>query len=181
MQILALSKRWYTFCCCSVDKSSLTPWSHELQHARLLCYSLSPRVCSTHVHWASDAIQPPHLCCPILLPSVFPRIRSFPMSQPFTSGGQSIGASASTISLPMHIQCWFPLGLTGLISLQSQGLSRVFSNITVQKHQFFGVPAFFMVQLSHHPMTSGKTIVLTIWTFVDKVMSLLLICCLDLS
>ena len=68
----------------------------------------------------------------------FPASRSFPMSQFFTSGGQSTGASVSASVLPMNIQCWFPLGLTGWISLQSKGLSRVFSNTTVQKHQFFG-------------------------------------------
>ena len=67
----------------------------------------------------------------------FPASGSFPMSQFFTSGGQNIGASASTSVLPMNIQNWFPLGLTGLISLQSKGLSRIFSNPTVQKHQFF--------------------------------------------
>ena len=68
--------------------------------------------------------------------------RSFLMSQFFTSGGQRIGASASASVLPMNIQDWFPLGLTGLISLQSKGLSRVFSNTTVQKHQFFGAQSF---------------------------------------
>ena len=68
----------------------------------------------------------------------FPASGSFPMSQFFASGGQSIGVSASASVLPMNIQDWFPLGLTGLISLQSKGLSRVFSNTTVQKHQFFG-------------------------------------------
>ena len=88
------------------------------------------------------------------------------MSQLFASGGQSIGVLPSASALPMYIQDWFPLGWTGWISLQSKGLSRVFSNTTVQ---FFG---FFMVQLSHPYMTAGKTIVLTIWTFVGKVMSL---------
>ena len=77
------------------------------------------------------------LCRPLLfLPSIFPSIRVFLMSQFFASGGQSIGASASV--LPMNIQDWFPLELTGWISSQSKGLSRVFSNTTVQKHQFFG-------------------------------------------
>ena len=78
-------------------------------------------------------------CCPLFLPpSVFPASGSFPISQLFTSGGQSIGASALASVLPMNIQGWFPLGLIGLISLQSTGLSRVFSNTTIQKHQFFG-------------------------------------------
>ena len=71
-------------------------------------------------------------------PQSFPALGSFPMSQFFASGGQSIGVSASTSILPMNIQDWFLLGLTGCISLQSKGLSRVFSNTTVQKHQFFG-------------------------------------------
>ena len=94
------------------------------------------------------------------------------MSQFFTSGGQSIGASASPSVLPMNIQDWFLLGWTGLISLQSNRLSRVF-NTAVQKHLFFWHSAFFIVQLSHPSMTTGKTIALTKWTFVGKVMSLL--------
>ena len=78
------------------------------------------------------------LFCPLLLlPSIFPQIRVFPLSQFFASGGQSFGVSASASVLPMNIQDWFPLGLVGLISMQSKGLSRVFSNTTVQKHQFF--------------------------------------------
>ena len=79
------------------------------------------------------------LCCPLLLlPSVFPGIRGFFKESIFASGGQSIGISALASVLPMNIQDWFPLGWTGWISLQSKGLSRVFSNTTVQKHQFFG-------------------------------------------
>ena len=74
-------------------------------------------------------------CCPLLLlPSIFPSIRVFSMSQFFASGGQSIGTSASASVLPMNVQDWFPLGWTGLISLQSKGLSKVFSNTTVQKY-----------------------------------------------
>ena len=101
------------------------------------------------------------------------------MSQLFVSGGQSIGVSASISVLPMTTQDWSPLGWTGWISLQSKGLSRVFSNTTVQKHQFCALYspilfiAFFMVQLSHPYMTTGKTIALTRWTFVDKIMSLI--------
>ena len=87
------------------------------------------------------------------------------MSQLFSSGGQSIGASASTSVLPMNTQDWFPLGWTGWISLQSRGLSRVFSNTTVQKHQFFG---------AQPSSQSNSHIALTRQTFVGKVMSLLL-------
>ena len=90
----------------------------------------------SHVHWVSDAIQPCHPVVPFSsCPQSFPASGSFPVSQLFTWGGQSIGASASV--LPMNTQDWFPLGWTGWISLQSKGLSRVFSNTTVQKHQFF--------------------------------------------
>ena len=81
------------------------------------------------------------LCQPLLLlPSIFPSISVFSMSQFFASGGQSIGVSALASVLPMNIQGWFPLGLTGLISLQSKELSRVFSSTTVRKYQFFGIP-----------------------------------------
>ena len=78
------------------------------------------------------------LCLPLLSPSIFPASGSFPMRQFFASGGQSIGVSASAPVLPMNIQDWFPLGLTSWISLQSKGLSRVFFDTTVQKHQSFG-------------------------------------------
>ena len=92
----------------------------------------------THVHRVSDAIQPSHpLPSPSPAFSFIPASGSFPVNLFFTSGGQSIGVSASASVLPMNIQDWFPLGLTGLISLQSKGLSRVFSNNKVQKHQFF--------------------------------------------
>ena len=97
----------------------------------------------THVHWVSDAIQPSHLIIwwdvPFSsCPQSFPVSESFQMSQPIASGGQSIGVSASTSVLPMNTQDWSCLGWTGWISLQSKGLSKVFSNTTVQKHQFFG-------------------------------------------
>ena len=105
-------------CCYSVTKPCLTLQSHKLQHARLPCPPLCPRVCSNNVHWVSDAIQPSHLLLPPFLftfknPSGF-----FPMSQLFTSGGQSIGASASASLLPINIRGWFPLGLDDLISFQ---------------------------------------------------------------
>ena len=95
------------------------------------------------------------------------------MSQFFTTRGQSTGVSASVSVLPVNIQDWFPLEWTGLISLQSKGLSRVFSNTTVQRHQILQCSAFFMVQLSYPYMTTGKTIALIRQTFVGKIMSLL--------
>ena len=94
----------------------------------------------THVHWVSDAIQPfqSSVVSFYSCPHSFPASGSFQMSQLFASGGHSIGVSASISVLPMNTQDWSPLGWTGWISLQSKGLSRVFSNTTVQKHQFFG-------------------------------------------
>ena len=103
-----------------------------------------PELAQTPVHWVGDAIQSSH---PLLSPSppsfnLSQQGGSFPVSQFFASGGQSIGVSASSSILPMNIQDWFPLEFTGLVSLQSKGLSRVFSNTTVQKHQFFGAQLF---------------------------------------
>ena len=106
-----------------------------------VCHHL-PEVAQTRVYWVSDAIQPPHLLSSPSLPAfnLSQHQGSFffsPMNQCITSGGQSIGVLALVSVLPKNIQDWFPLGLTSLISLQSKGLLRVFSNITVQKHQFF--------------------------------------------
>ena len=101
----------------------------------------------------------------------FPASGSFPVSQFFSSGGQSIGVSASGSVLPMNIQDWFPLGWTGWISLQSKGLSRVQHHSS--KASILWHSDFFIVQLSHPYMTTGKTIALARWTFVSKVMSLL--------
>ena len=113
-----------------------TPWT-EAHHASLFfttSWSLLKLMSTESVMPSNHLI----LCCPLFLPpSIFPSIRVFSVNQLFTSGGQSIGVSASASVPPMNIQGWFPLGLTGLISLQSKGLSRVFSNTTVQKHQFF--------------------------------------------
>ena len=123
----------------SVMLNSLRP--HGLQHAKLCCPSPCPRACSNSCPLrVGDAIQPS--CSSSVVPfsfclQSFPPSGSFPMSQFFASGGQSTGASASASVLPMNIQGWFPLGWTGWISLQSRGLSRVFSNSAVQKHQFF--------------------------------------------
>ena len=149
--------------------------THEVQHARPSCPSQTPRAhpnpcpLSQWCHPTFSSSVVPFSSC---LQS-FPESGSFKMSQLFASGGQGIGVSASTSVLPMNTRDWSPLGWTGWVSLQSMGLSRVFSNPTVQKHQFFGTPAFFIIQLSHPYMTTGKTIALTTRTFVDKVMSLL--------
>ena len=98
-----------------------------------------PEFAQTHIQWIGNAIQPSSSSVIPLFSCLqsFPASGSFPVSQLFASGGKSIGASASASVLSMNSQGWFPLGLTGLISLQSKGLSRVFSNTTVQKHQFF--------------------------------------------
>ena len=122
----------------SVMSYSLRP--HGLQHARLPCPSPTSRAYSnscTSRWWCHSIISSIVVPFSSRLQS-FPTLGSFQMSQLFTSGGQSIGISASTSVLPMNIQDWFPLGWTDWISLQSKGLSRVFSNTTVQKHQFFG-------------------------------------------
>ena len=122
---------------CSVMSNSLQP--HGLQHTRPRCPSPMPRVYSNTCPlswWCHPTISSSVIPFSSCLQS-FPESGSFPVSQFFTSGGQSIGVSASASVLPMNIKGWFPLGLTDLISLQSKGLSRVFSNATVQKHQFF--------------------------------------------
>ena len=124
------------FSCSVVSNSS---WPHGLQHARLPCPSPIPGAWSNScslIQWCYPTISSfviPFSSCP----QSFPASESFPMSQFFASGSQSIGASASASVLPMNNQDWFPLGLTGWLSLQSKGLSRVFSNTTVQKHHFF--------------------------------------------
>ena len=131
-----------------------------------------PEFAQIQVHWVEDAISSSVTSFPSCLQS-FQALGSFPMSQSLASGSQSIGVSASVSILPMNIQGWFPLGLTGLISLLSKGLSRIFSSITVRKHQSFGTQPS-LGSNSHNPyMTTGKTIALTIWIFVGKVMSLL--------
>ena len=123
----------------SVVSDSLQP--HGLQHSRPPCQSPIPKVYSTHVHWVSDAIQTSHPVMPFSSwPQSLPASGSFQMSQLFTSGGQSIGVSASAPVLPMNAQDWYPLGWTCQIFLQYKGLSRDFSNTTVHKNQFFDAP-----------------------------------------
>ena len=150
---------------------------HGLQHARLPCPSPTPGACSNSYplsRWyhptISSSVVPFSSCI-----QSFPASRSFPMSWLFTLGSQSIEASALASVLPVQdsVQDWFPLGWTGLISLLSKGLPRVFSNTTVQNHQFFSAQPFLWSS-SHPYMTTGKTIALTARTFVNKVISLLL-------
>ena len=123
---------------CSVVSDSLRP--HGLQHARPPCPTLTPGVYPNSCllsRWCHPTISFSVFPFSSCLQS-FPASGSFQISQFFPSGDQSIGVSASTSVLPMNTQDWYPLGWTGWISLQSKGLSRVFSNTTVQKHQFFG-------------------------------------------
>ena len=163
-----------SLCCCSVPQECHTlcesdPWTAALQASlSFTIFWILLKLMSIESVMSSN-----HLIvhCPLLfLSSIFPSIRvCFPMS--FSSNVQSIGASASASVLLMNIQGWFPLGLTGLISLQSKGLSRVFSSTRVQKHQFVGAqPSLW----SNSHITTGKHIILTRWAFVGKVMSLLL-------
>ena len=121
----------------SVVSDSL--WPHGLQHTRLPCPSPTPEACSNSCpssQWCHPTISSSFVPFSSRLQSL-PAPGSFQMSQFFTSGAQSTGVSASASVLPMNIQHWFPLGLTGWISLQSKGLSRVFFNTTIQKHQLF--------------------------------------------
>ena len=143
--------------------------THGLQQARLPYSSPTPRAYS---NWCPSS----QWCYPSISSSIvpfssclqsFPASGSFPMSQFFASGGQSIGVSASASVFPMNIQDWLPLGWTGWISLQSKGLSRVFSN-TSSKASILWCSAFFIVQLLHPYMTTGKTKALTRQTFVSN-------------
>ena len=151
---------------------SLRP--HGPQHARSLCPSPTPgvypnsRPSSLWCHPTISSSVVPFSSC---LQS-FPASGSFPMSLLFTSGGQSIGVSASTLVLPMNTQDWYPLGWTDWISLQSKGLLSLLQHHS-SKESILRRSAFFIAQLSHPYMTTGKTIALTRWTFVGKVMSLL--------
>ena len=149
-----------------------TPWTAACQASLSFTISwslLKPGACPLS-QWCHPTISPSVVPFSSCLQS-FPGWGSFPMSHLSASRGQSIGASSSASVPPVNIQHWFPLILTGLISLQSKWLSRVFSNITVQKHH--SLVLSFMVQFSHPYMTTGKTIALTKRTFVGKVISLL--------
>ena len=158
---------------CSVASDSL--WSHEPQHARPPCPSPTPRV---HPHpcasswWCHPTISSsvvPFSSCP----QSFPESGSFQMSQLFTSGSQSIGVSASASVLPMNIQNWFPFRMDWLDLLAAQGTLKSLLQHHSSKASILWHSAFFIIQHSHPYMTTGKTIALTRWTFVGKVMSLL--------
>ena len=149
--------------CCSVVQSCLT-----------LC---NPMNCSMPLTDSVDGISECQSLSshPLVIPfsscfQSFPTSGSFPVSRLFSSGGQSIGASASSSVLPMSIQSWFPLRLTGLISLLSKGLRSLLQHHSL-KALILWHSAFLMVQLSHAYMTIGKTTALTIWTLVSKMVS----------
>ena len=135
-----------------------------------------PELAQIHVHWIGEAIHPSHS-----LSSLDPPAFNLSQHQGLFQWVNSSYQVAKVLEFQlqhqsfqwMNIQDWFLLGWTGWISLKSKGLSRVFAKTTVQKHQFFQYSAFFLVQLSHPYMTLGKTIALTRWAFVGKVMSLL--------
>ena len=153
--------------------NSLQP--HGLQHSRLPCPSPTPEVYSNSCplsRWCHSTISFSVVPFSSHLQS-FPASGSFSVSQFFASGGLIIGASASASVLPMSTQDWFPLGLTGLISSQSKGLSKSLLQHHSSKASILQHSSFLIVQLSHPYMTTGKTIALTRWTFVGKVMSLL--------
>ena len=164
---------------CSVMSNSLQP--HGLQHTRLPCPSPSPRACSNLgplSQWChptiSSSITPFSSCL-----QSFPASGSFPMSQLFVSGGQSIGASASV--LPLNIHSWFLLGLTGFISLQAKGLSRVLSNTTVWKHQFSALSLLYGPTLTSIDDYREKPQLWLYEPLLAKQCLCFLICCLGLS
>ena len=143
---------------------SLQP--HGLQHASLPHPSPTPGACSNSCPsgwWCHPTISSSVI--PFSCLQSFPALGSFAVSQFFASGGQSIGASVSASVFALNVQDWFPLELTGLISLQSKRLSRVFSSL---KALILWYSDLFMVQLSHLYITTGKTVALTIWIFVSK-------------
>ena len=172
--------KWYLskfFCyCCSVAQSCPTlchPMDCSMPGFPVL-YHL-PGVCSNACPlnwWHHPTISSPVIPFSTCLQS-FPASDSFPVSQLFAPSGQCIGASPSALILPMSIQGWFPLGLTGLIYLQSKGLSRVFSSTAARKQQFFSAQSSLWSNSQQSYMTTGKTIALTTQTFISKVMSLL--------
>ena len=176
-------KRHPKDCCCSVAHSCATLRPPGLQHTRLPYPLLSPGDCTNSCAWS-------WWCHPTIASSVtpfsscrqsFPASESFPMGRLFTPGGQSIGTSALASVFPMNFLGWFPLGLTGLVSLLSKGLSRVFSSTHNSKASILQHSAFVMVWLSHPYMTTGKTVALIYGPSSAKWCLCFLTCCLGLS
>ena len=152
----------------SVAQSYQTLRPHGLQHARPPCPSPTPRAYSNSCplsQWCQPTISSSVIPFSSHLQS-FSASRTFPVSQFFTSSGQSIEVSASATVLPLYMQDWFPLGWTGWISLQSKGLSKVFSNTTVQKHQFFSAQLFICVVL-----TLINAVVISLFVRTEEFMS----------
>ena len=158
-----------------------TLWPHGLQQSRPPCPSPTPIVYPNSCplsRWCHPIISSSVIPFSCLQP--FPASGSFPGSQFFASGDQSIGVSASTSVLPVNAQHWFSLGWTGWVSLRGKGLSSLLQHHS-SKAPILWCSAFFIVQLSHWYVTTGETIALTRWTFVGKVMSLILTWCLGWS
>ena len=156
---------------CSVVSNSL--WLHGLLHTRIPCPSPTPRVYANSCplsQWCHPTIS--SSVVPFSCLQSFPASGSFPVSQFFTSGGQSIGVSASTSVLPMNIQNWFPLGWTGWISAVQGTLKSLLQHHS-SKASILLHSAFFIAQFSHPSVITGKTMALTRQIFVSKVMSLL--------
>ena len=173
-----------TSCCSSVAKSCPTLRDRlDCSTSGFPVFYCLLELAETHVHWVSDAINHLILCLLLLLlPSVFPSSKVFSnevfqvfSNELFISSGQCTGASASSSVLPMNIQGWLPLELTGLISLLSKGFLRVFSSISSSALSFLCGPALTTV----HDYWKNHS--LDLWIFVGKVISLFLICCLGLS
>ena len=186
---MVFPKKWNWATIWRADRNSsslITSGSIQFSSVTQSCPTLwDPMDCSppgfpVH-HWkvfklmSIESVMPSNhliLCCPLLLlPSIFPSIRSFPMSLFLASGGQNIGASASALVLPINIQDWFPLGWLDLLAVQ--GTLKSLLQHHSSKASILWHSTFFIVQLSYPYMTTGKNIGLTRWTFVDKVMSLL--------
>ena len=146
----------------------VTPWTAARQ--AFLSFTISQSLLQL---MSIESVMPSNqliLCHPfLLLPSLFPSIRVFSNGEVFISGGQSVGASASASVLPMNSQDWFPLGLTGLISLQCKGLSGVFSNTTIQKHQFFGAQPSLRSNFHIHTWQLEKP---QLWTYEPLLVNL---------
>ena len=171
---------WLTSLCSLLFSSILFFALHRLQHTRVPCPSLTPRVFSNSCPLTQG-------CHPTISSSgapfsylSFPPWESFPMGWLFTSGGQNTGALASTSALPMNIQNWFPLGLTGLISLQSKRLPRVFSSTTVWKHQFFSAQSSLWSNANIRTWLLEKPYVWLYGHLSENWCLCILICCLAL-